>query len=864
MNTRTALQQTPPFKRSPLFWSISSSIVLMLGGAGSLAHAQEYFNPAFLELGDPAQAGADLSIFEDSRVQAPGKYYVDIYLNNSQVETREIDFALAETEEGKKLVPCLTAGMLESLGVRIDAFPELNDGTSCTNLAAIPEADTQFQFSKQRLDISIPQAALFNTARGYISPELWDDGIPVVMVNYNFSGANTDARSAHYQNSDVYYLNLRSGVNVGAWRVRNYSTWSRNSDGSEDWDNIQTYAQRDIKALKSQLTVGDSSSPAEIFDSVAFRGVQLASDDDMLPDSMKGYSPVVRGVARTNAQITIRQNGYTIYQGFVPPGAFEINDLFPTSGSGDLYVTVEESDGEDQTFIVPFASVPVLQREGRFKYSVTVGEYRPYNDDIDNSNFIQGTFMYGLPWRSTLYGGTQLAGSKYRSASLGWGQNMGRIGALSLDVTQSWAEPHTTPEEKESKQGQSWRLRYGKSFVETGTNFSLASYRYSTRGFYTMAEALDTYGPQTIDHDQKKTRAEMTVSQNLGDRAGSLSLSFVEEKFWNNDRKRNSFSLGYSNNWKRVSYSVYYSYNKNGSDRYGNRIEDTQQTLSFNISVPLGNIPNSYARYSANSQKHGNTTHTVGLYGSALEDNNLSYSVSQGYTNKGVGAQGNASVNYRGGMANAGVGVSYDRDMQRLNYNLDGTILLHEDGVTLSQPVVDQSAMALIKAPGAKGVRIRNRTGVKTDWRGYAVVPYLSPYRKSEIALDPHSYGEDLELNSNVQNVIPSRGAVVRASFETNVGHRALITLLRDNGQPVPFAALVTIGEPSQQGSNSFTAANNNIVGDGGQVYLSGLQDQGVLHVQWGQDASQQCQASFSLADAPYQSGIRMATGECR
>ncbi len=81
------------------------------------------------------------------------------------------------------------------------------------------------------------------------------------------------------------------------------------------------------------------------FDSVSFRGVQLASDDNMLPDSLKGFAPVVRGIAKSNAQITIKQNGYTIYQTYVSPGAFEISDLYSTSSSGDLLVEIKEADG---------------------------------------------------------------------------------------------------------------------------------------------------------------------------------------------------------------------------------------------------------------------------------------------------------------------------------------------------------------------------------------------------------------------------------------------------------------------------------------------------------------------------------------
>ncbi|EOD1756573.1 fimbria/pilus outer membrane usher protein, partial [Escherichia coli] len=92
--------------------------------------------------------------------------------------------------------------------------------------------------------------------------------------------------------------------------------------------------------LKAQLTLGDTATPSDIFDSVQMRGALLASDEEMLPDSQRGFAPVVRGIAKSNAEVSIEQNGYVIYRAFVQPGAFEINDLYPTANSGDLTVIV--------------------------------------------------------------------------------------------------------------------------------------------------------------------------------------------------------------------------------------------------------------------------------------------------------------------------------------------------------------------------------------------------------------------------------------------------------------------------------------------------------------------------------------------
>ena len=89
------------------------------------------------------------------------------------------------------------------------------------------------------------------------------------------------------------------------------------------------YVQRPIIALKSQLVIGDGNSDGSVFDSAGFRGVRLFSVDNMYPDSQQGYAPTVRGMAKTDAKVVIRQNGYVIYQVYVPPGPFVINDLNP-------------------------------------------------------------------------------------------------------------------------------------------------------------------------------------------------------------------------------------------------------------------------------------------------------------------------------------------------------------------------------------------------------------------------------------------------------------------------------------------------------------------------------------------------------
>ncbi|VFS92437.1 Outer membrane usher protein fimD precursor [Kluyvera cryocrescens] len=165
---------------------------------------------------------------------------------------------------------------------------------------------------------------MLTTAQGYIPPDKYDDGINAMILNYQFNG------SKDYQSDEEYYsLNLQSGLNLGPWRIRNLSTWNKSNSDAGDWDSVYLYMQRSLMAINSNIVVGESSSLSSIFDSVPFTGLQVATDTSMLPESMRGYAPIIRGIAKTNARVVIKQNGYQVYQTYVAPGAFEITDMYP-------------------------------------------------------------------------------------------------------------------------------------------------------------------------------------------------------------------------------------------------------------------------------------------------------------------------------------------------------------------------------------------------------------------------------------------------------------------------------------------------------------------------------------------------------
>lgn len=201
---------------------VLTPLALAIALAPAPGWAENYFNPAFLS--DDPSAVADLSTFSRN-AQAAGMYRVDVYLNNTFLATRDIAFQAVKTTgkstptDDSGLRACLTPEMLKNMGVNTGAFPLLAKAAagSCPDLAsAIPAARTRFDFAQQRLDISIPQAAMVASARGYIPPQYWDEGINALLLNYTFTGANSQDRSPGGSAENSYFLGLNSGLNLGA------------------------------------------------------------------------------------------------------------------------------------------------------------------------------------------------------------------------------------------------------------------------------------------------------------------------------------------------------------------------------------------------------------------------------------------------------------------------------------------------------------------------------------------------------------------------------------------------------------------------------------------------------------------------
>nr|WP_315316242.1 fimbria/pilus outer membrane usher protein [Pantoea vagans] len=661
----------------------------------------------------------------------------------------------------------------------------------------------------------------------------------------NYSAGISQRVTRDRDETDQYsWLQLSPGVNAGTWRLRNITNWKQTRGKTGRWQVMTTYLEHGINGISSRLTLGERYTSSEIFDSVPFQGAMLASDDRMVPSSQYMYAPVIRGVARTQARIEVKQNGYTIYNQVVAPGPFALSNFNPSGAGGDFQVTVWEADGAPQVFTVPFQTPAVAIKEGYLRYSLMAGQYHSSDRRVTRAPVMEATAMYGLPYGFTLYGGIQAA-RHFQASSLGTGLSMGDWGALSSDVTLSCAQLAG----HDPVHGYSWRMRYSKSFVGTNTSLSLVNLQFSQPDYFTLAETLDSWRDDGtaagMRRKRRKSRTGLSVSQGLS-KWGYLNAGVYQDIYWKSGLRESSINAGYSVPFRNMTLSVNWTANQGAYHHRNDHI------VSLWLSVPLnkwvgGDTRASY-RYTHSSS--GPATHSAGLSGNAF-DQRLSWRVDQRYTSGDATSRNNADVSlgWTGTYGHISGDYSYDRNYHQRSLGIDGGLIAHRHGLTFTQELGETNA--LIVARGASGVQVLGSPGIATDYRGYTALPYLNPYHENTLSVDPLSFPPDAEITLTDKKVVPTAGAVIPVKFKTNKGAKAIIKLIQTDRSNIPFGSIVHVSSP---------AGTEGIVDNNGTVFLSGLAREGRLIVKW-KGKKKNC--SYQLEKELPVSGLYSATAKC-
>lgn len=802
-----------------------------------VSFSQDYFNPMFL--GEDVSSLEDLSYITSGNNISPGSYYLYLYVGDDFIRNINIKFV----SRAGKVQACFTKEIVDSIPFNDTAKSNINytgvDLNECIDVKKyIKEFDYDMDLSKLIIRLSVPQVYLDATRTTLASQDDWDAGIPVFLMNYNFNGSYS--KNNDYDDYSSHYFNVNNRINLGAWRFNSNSYYNENRVGSRKNNELKTgniYLSRGINSIKSHLMIGQNILGSNLFDSNPYVGVTLGTSNEMLPDSDRGYSPAIRGIVDSRSKLTIKQNNNIIYQTYINPGPYDINNLNSVGTSGDYEVELTSAEGIKTQYRVPYSSLPNLLRPGKYNYSISLGKLDL--NSAHNDNFAQGTVSIGMPLKVTAFIGQQIS-NNYISTALGVGKDLGGFGALSVDTVHAISKI-----DDDKLTGESFRILYAKLFNETGTNIQLTGYRYSTSNYYTLSEAsYRNNASESTNINRRKNSFQVNLTQTLNS-YGQLYVWGNIDSYWGNDSKTKNIQIGWNKTFNQLNnVMVSASYNKN----INNGVSDNMFYLSF--SMPISNASSPNKMYLSNSMAYNkkNYNNLTSLYGAALDDK-LEYNLYQVVNKESNSNNTNLNLNYKANSVNIYAGSTYSSKSKEIDYGASGGVLFHQDGVVFTREANDTAI--LVEAKGAPGARVnRNGENIVIDNSGYALIPYATPYHYNDIELDPATFGNGYNVENKILKISPTRGAIGKVTFDVLKGYNFLVSVKNDN-KLIKFGTLV-----HNNSDKTISIAN-----DDGTVYLTGVKNNSTYTVKWNENTT--CSFTVDYQDESELTNINKIQVDC-
>lgn len=781
------------------------------------------FNTKILEMATGNEV--DLSRFQTDDLPE-GDYWVRFFLNSRPVTK---DILVNFTRHNEHVEPCIPLSVIDALGLDKDARRNvLVWGDSCADIASIGESSGyHYDEDAQTILLNIPQSYLAFNDPNWIPPAQRDQGIDGAFLDYDLNYS----RNMPKQGNDADYFSSYGtlGANLGAWRARADFQYSANKTQGQarnshfDW--AQAYVFRDIPNLSAKILAGQSYTASSVFDNVRFQGVSLYTDDNMLPELLKGYAPEITGIAETDAMVIVSQQGRVIHQSQVPAGPFRINDIGQFT-FGMLDVRVEETSGKVTEFKIYANSTPFLTRYKQFRYKLNAGEFKPLNNNsIAHRNFATTELSYGLTNTVSLYGGlaTVLNNNEYNALNLGLGLNLGLVGAVSLDVTQSRAQMN----HQSSMSGKSYRLNYSKNFSSTGTQFNFVGYRFSEKDYMSLTRYIDSLDSgRYVEYSAEKNLFSVMVSQYIPLLDSNLSMSGTHQKFWDSSSS-NSYSFYFSktiNQGKFKDLSItfngtHYNQTSSGSGSYK---PTTRNTYSVSFSYPLDKR-NQIMLSSYYNDQDKTISPSVDVYGNS-DSGNTSYNIGMRADDGIRQPSATASLTQRMPAGTFTLSGGKSETHSQFSTGYSGSLTATQYGIAAHQRVYPRGSRLFIDTGDHAGM-VFDRAGlVRSNHFGAAVASNVTNYRFQEFRLNENLTTEDVAADNVVIQTALTDGAIGYHRVDAVSGDQAILKVMLSGQKVPPFGATIFSEEYKREVG---------MIADNGIAYIVGLKPNAILKVQW-------------------------------
>ena len=683
-------------------------------------------------------------------------------------------------------------------------------GSPWMPLFALPGYRARFDFASQSVTLEFAPAAFASTrlADAVEGPPALSPVAPALFLNYDISHTMTagfGAASANQQDTGALTeLGLALGTGTLTSSQVGTNLGSDNASQPAHWRRLETIWTQDFQDTKHTLRLGDTRSRPSMWGrSLYFGGVQFGSNFGLAPGFISQPIAALSGTATSASTVELYVNDALRQTSNVPAGPFTIENFTQLTGAGEARVVVRDVLGRESVLVQQFFVNSNLLAPGLSDWSVSAGRER-YNlgtEDADyRDSFLSVLYRRGITERLTLEGQANATGVRQDVG-------LGMTSALPFQALGQLALAHS----QDDTAGSGSKILIGVDQQNLRSGLSarvvLAQRNYREMGF--APAELPYQREQSINY-------RYTFDDNASISVGTARLD--------------SYQSGASN-MLSASYSL--RFGERGALIFsGTQTSGSSAGYVYGVSMvlPLGGNKTVTA-----SATRGDSSHDGYIAATSPLDSEVGTSWRALVGERGGQSLAEAGAYYQGGKAYVGADLSVAGAAQTLRLNAQGALVVMEGSVFAARRIDESFALVEVSGYGGVGVGFQGEALTRTDANGRALLPRLAAYQRNNVRLDPNDLPFSAELDSIEQVAVPAWRSGVKVTFPVRSGRGALLRLLLDDGAAAPAGARIALAGDSKE----FFVARR------GEAYVTGLQTQSTLHLQW---KDQSCTFDVTLA----------------
>ena len=736
-------------------------------------------------------AGGNAPAYAAAEASAPADLQPSLLEVSVNGQAAEDALLVLRSEDGALFVPqqALAAWRLKTKGGRtID-----RDGKRYVAVDDFPGLTAQLDEESQSLSLTAAPELFeashltFDDAAGPMTRSGWGG-----FLNYEFLGQHAQGETILNAATEVGMFN-RFGVGlasfIGGWSARGLETTRLETN----WTIDDPLRMRSLRLGDSVSRGGAGGAP------LRFGGVQIARNFSVRPGFLTFPTPSLEGSAAVPSVVDIYVNNSLRDTRKVDPGPFRVLDVPVVTGTGDVQLIVRDLLGRETLISQSYYAAPQLLRKGLHDYSYEMGFLREEFGRESNAYgqfILSGTHRYGFS--DNLTGELHLAvtGEKQTvGAAADWlVEDVGVISAAAA-ISNPGRQPGGL-------------LRLGFERRTLGLSLGGAA-EFTTEAFAAAGS----------DERRRPPASIVQLFMGLPTDFGSVGASYLRR----DGRSEPDAEL--------LSANATFRLGRLGTLHLAGRKSfsgERETAVELFLTVPVG------LRASASAglqHRDGDVLATTLLQKTPLVGEGLGYRISAS-TGDVDRVSGRLSVQADFGAYDAEVSWTDAKLGVRL---VAGGSVGAVGGNLFAARKLTQS-FASVKVGNYSNVRVYadNQPVGRTNKNGVVIVPRLRPYEKNVIRIELADLPIDTQVAGAEQMVRPYSRSGVKLKFDARSARGALLELFSRDGEALPAGATVRlIG-----GKEEF------VIAPGGQVYLTGLQNDNEAEATWGDKS---CRFSFAM-----------------